>query len=89
MKNNIKYYRLDDRFFDIDTNDTVDSTSRNNLVLQLIPSSSESFAPIVSEQYEVQAHFIHRASSHQLLVVKIKKLSSTLVGRAFFVPKIF
>lgn len=64
VKNNIKYYRLDDRFFDIDTNDTVDSTSRNNLVLQLIPSSSESFAPIVSEQYEVQAHFIHRASSH-------------------------
>ncbi len=58
VKANIKYFRLDDRFFDVDNEDS-DITSTRNLIIQLIPGSgSDSFDPIVTDSYRVQAQFI-------------------------------
>lgn len=57
VKSNIKYFRLDDRFFDIDNEDS-DITTNRNLVIQLIPDSGDDFDPIVSTEYRVQAQFI-------------------------------
>ncbi|MBI4835693.1 MAG: S-layer homology domain-containing protein [Candidatus Abawacabacteria bacterium] len=57
VKNNLKYYRLDDSFFDIDNEDD-DITVRRTFLVQLIPGSSDSFAPIVSSEYRVEAQFI-------------------------------
>jgi hypothetical protein len=57
--NNIKYFTLDDRFFGLDNEDN-DITVNRTFSLQLIPGSSDDYAPITTDQYTLRAKFIAR-----------------------------
>ncbi len=59
--NNIKYFTLDDRFFGLDR-ETSNITVSRTFNVQLIPGTSDDFAPITSDQYTLRAKFIARTN---------------------------
>ncbi len=57
IKGNVKSWKLDDGFFDLDGEDS-DITVHQDFVLQLIPSGSDGWSPLISTEYEVEGKFI-------------------------------
>jgi len=57
VKGNVKTWKLDDNFFDVDGEDE-DITVSQDFVLQLIPGSGDGWSPMISTEYEVECEFI-------------------------------
>lgn len=60
-RGNLKYFLMDDRFFGVNNEDD-DIVVNRNFTVQLIPGSSDSFDPVISDVYTVHADFTARES---------------------------
>ncbi len=57
VKGNVKTWKFDDNFFNVDS-ETSDITVSEDFVVQLIPSGSDGWTPLISTEYTVDCEFI-------------------------------
>lgn len=57
VKGNVKTWRFDDNFFNVDGEDS-DITVNQDFVVQLIPSGSDGWSPLISSEFTVDCEFI-------------------------------